>query len=190
MGIPVVTREYNPRACRNSKKPMRLPPHHEMRPDSPALHAEQLSFRNQTHKDPRFAWWNSTSPKNTVTRWGEHWCHLKNAKLIGVPQINSRWSTFPLHWIHSRLSLHIIYNKCLDILYNNPEIPLDTHLKSIGTSISVKQQDEKPGHPISYGDESWFPVFEWRGKPSFHKHLKRRFPLGICTWEGPCVLCF
>ena len=30
----------------------------------------------------------------------------------------------------------------------------DTHLKSIGTSISVKQQDEKPGHPISSGDES------------------------------------
>ena len=28
------------------------------------------------------------------------------------------------------------------------------HLKSIGTSISVKQQDEKPGHPISSGDES------------------------------------
>ena len=43
----------------------------------------------------------------------EHWCHLRNAKLIGVPQINSRWSTFPLHWIHSRLSFHIICNKCL-----------------------------------------------------------------------------
>ena len=26
-----------------------------------------------------------------------------------------------------------------------------THLKSIGTTISVKQQDEKPGHPISSG---------------------------------------
>ena len=76
---------------------------------------------------------------------------------------------------------------CLDILYNNPEIPWDTHLKSIGTSISVKQQDEKPGNPISSGDESWFPVFEWRRKPSFHKHLKRSFPLGICMWEGPCV---
>ena len=46
-----------------------------------------------------------------------------------------------------------------------PELPSDTHLKSIGTSISVKQQDEKPGHPISSGDESWFPVLEWRGKP-------------------------
>ena len=34
---------------------MRLPPLHEMRPDSPALHAEQLRFPNQTHKEPRFA---------------------------------------------------------------------------------------------------------------------------------------
>ena len=77
-----------------------------------------------------------------------------------------------------------------DILYNNPEIPWYTHLKSIGTSISVKQQYEKPWHPISSGDESWFPVFDWSGKPSFHKHLKRSFPLGIYMWEGPCVLCF
>ena len=123
-----------------------------------------------------------------MTRREEHWCHLRNAKLIGVPQINSRWSTFPLHWIHSRLWFHIIYNKCLDILYKNPEIPWDTHLKSIGTSVSVKQQDEKPGHPISSGDQSWFPVFERRGKQSFHKHLKRTFPLEICTWEGPCIM--
>ena len=128
-------------------------------------------------------------PKNTVTTREEHWCHLRNSKQIGVPQDNSRWSTFPLHWIHSHLAFHIIYNKWLDILYNNPEIPWDTHLNSIGTSISVKQQDERSGKPMSSGDESWFPVFDWRGKPSFHKHLKRSFPLGICMWKGPCVLC-
>ena len=43
---------------------------------------------------------------------------------------------------------------------------------------------------MSSVDESWFPGFEWRGKPSFHKHVKRSFPLGICMWVGPCVLCF
>ena len=80
--------------------------------------------------------------------------------------------------------------KWLDILYKNPEIPWDTHLKSIGTSISVKQEVERFGHPISSGDDSWFPAFDWRGKPSFQKHLKKRFPLGICMWEGPCVLFF
>ena len=104
--------------------------------------------------------------------------------------MNSRWSTFPLHWIHSHLAFHIIYNKWLGILYNNPEIPWDTHIKSIGTSFSVKQHNERSRHPKSFGDESWFPAFDWSGKPSFHKHLKRSFPLGICMWEGPCVLCF
>ena len=59
MGIPVATREYTPRACRNSRKSMRLPPHHEMRPDSPALYAEELCFPNQTYMEPRFAWLNS-----------------------------------------------------------------------------------------------------------------------------------
>ena len=129
-------------------------------------------------------------PRNTVKTREEYWCHLRNAKLIGVPQINSKWSTFHLHWINSHLAFHIIYNKWLDILYNNPEIPWDTHLKSIGTSISVKQEDERSRHPISSGDESWFPVFEWRGKQSFQKHLKSSFPLGICMWVGPCVLSF
>ena len=39
----------------NSRKPMRLPHRHEMRPDSPALCSEQLRFPNQTCKEPRFA---------------------------------------------------------------------------------------------------------------------------------------
>ena len=44
MGIPVVTREYTPRACRNSRKPMRLPPRNEMRPDSPACMKSSCVF--------------------------------------------------------------------------------------------------------------------------------------------------
>ena len=82
------------------------------------------------------------------------------------------------------------YKNWLDILYSYPEIPWDTHLKNIGTSISVKQQDESSIHPISSGNESWFPDFEWRCEPIFHKELKRSFPSGICMWEGPYVLCF
>ena len=82
MGIPVVTREYTTGSCRNSRKHMRLHPRHEMRPDSPTLHAEQLCFPNQTHKEPRFAWLNSReSPtrlsqdkKNTdVTSGMQNW---------------------------------------------------------------------------------------------------------------------
>ena len=35
----------------------------------------------------------------------------------------------------------------------------------------------------------WFPVFNWRCKPTFHKHLKRSLPSEIGMWEGLCVLC-
>ena len=44
-------------------------------------------------------------------------------------------------------------------------------------------------YPISSGDESWFPVFEWRAKPAFHKYLKRRLPSAISIWERPWVFC-
>ena len=55
MAIPAVTREYSPGSCHNSRKPMRPPPSCEMRPDSPALGAEQFRVPNQTWKEPRFA---------------------------------------------------------------------------------------------------------------------------------------
>ena len=50
MAIPAVTREYTPGSCRNSRKPMRCPPHCEMRPDSPALGAEKFPVSNETHR--------------------------------------------------------------------------------------------------------------------------------------------
>ena len=40
------------------------------------------------------------------------------------------------------------------IYINDKEFLGYTHLKSKETTISIKQQDEKPGHPISSGDES------------------------------------
>ena len=35
----------------------------------------------------------------------------------------------------------------------------------------------------------WFPVIDWRGKPTFHKHLKRSLSSEIGMWEGLCVFC-
>ena len=35
----------------------------------------------------------------------------------------------------------------------------------------------------------WFPVFDWRGKPTFHKHLQRSLPSEIGMREGLCVFC-
>ena len=40
-------------------------------------------------------------------------------------------------------------------------------------------------HPVSSGDESWFPVFDRRGKPTFHKHLNGSFHSGICIEKDP-----
>ena len=88
MVIPVVSREYNPGACRNSRKPMRLPPPHKMRPDSPALHVEQLRFPNQTHKEPRFdikgfLLWQKTQS-------------LSRGKIQYEPKIRAQSEIFPL----------------------------------------------------------------------------------------------
>ena len=35
----------------------------------------------------------------------------------------------------------------------------------------------------------WLPVFDLRGKLTFHKHLKRSLPSEISMWEGLCVFC-
>ena len=48
---------------------------------------------------------------------------------------------------------------------------------------------ESSMHSISSQDESWFPVFDWRGEPTFHQHLKWSFPSAIAMGEGPCVFC-
>ena len=55
MATPVVTRKYTRGSLRNSRKPMRLAPQREMRPDSAKFGAEQFLVPNQTHKEPRCA---------------------------------------------------------------------------------------------------------------------------------------
>ena len=55
MAIPTVTREYTPGSCRNSRNHMRHPPRQEMRPESPALGAEQFRVPNQTCKEAQCA---------------------------------------------------------------------------------------------------------------------------------------
>ena len=55
-------------SCRNSRKPMRRTRPCEMRPDSPAMCPEQLRFRYQTRKEPRFAWLNSRESQTTLSQ--------------------------------------------------------------------------------------------------------------------------
>ena len=47
--------------------------------------------------------------------------------------------------------------------------------------------EESCVHRISSGDESWFPVFNRRAKPAFHKRLKWSFPSGICIEKDPVI---
>ena len=41
--------------------------------------------------------------------------------------------------------------------------------------------------PHIISEWEWFPVFDWRGNPTFLKHLKRTLPSEIVMWEGLCV---
>ena len=52
MATPAIIREHTPGSRRNSRKTMRLAARGEMRPDSPALRAEQFLVPNQRGKEP------------------------------------------------------------------------------------------------------------------------------------------
>ena len=52
MATPAITGEHTRRSRRTSRKTMRVAARIEMRPDSPALHAEQFLGPNQTGKEP------------------------------------------------------------------------------------------------------------------------------------------
>ena len=96
MDIPAITREYTPGSFSNSRKPMRLSPLWDLRPDSPAFCPEQLRFPNQTRKEPRLDCLNSReSPttqsqdeKNTDATPGMQNCSL-------YPKSNSDDANFP-----------------------------------------------------------------------------------------------
>ena len=68
MAIPYVTGEYTPRACHNSRNPMSHPPRWELRPESPALDAEQFRVPNQTRKEPQFARLNIRESPRTLSQ--------------------------------------------------------------------------------------------------------------------------
>ena len=52
MATPAITGEHIPGSRRNSRKTMRLAARREIRPDSPAMRAEQFLVPNQTGKEP------------------------------------------------------------------------------------------------------------------------------------------
>ena len=66
--IIAVTREYTPGSCCNSRNPMRHPPCWELRPESPALGAEQFRVANQTRKEPQCSSWNNRESKRKLSQ--------------------------------------------------------------------------------------------------------------------------
>ena len=125
--------------------------------------------------------------KNTLTSLEWHWCHQRNVKLFGVSQINWRW----LPCIGSREILLSALNKTVGLSYfSNSRDPWDTCLKSRGTPILAQELEISSMDAIASREESLFPGLYWRGRPTFHKLLKRSFPSEICMWEGTCAFCF
>ena len=68
MAITAVTREYTPGSCCNSRNRMSHPPRRELRPESPALGAEQFRVPNQTRKEPQCASWNTRESSRPLSQ--------------------------------------------------------------------------------------------------------------------------
>ena len=80
MAILAVIQEYTPGYCRNSRNPMTHPPRREMKPESPALAAEQFRVPNQTRKEPQCARGTPESPQ-------DH-CHNMRGTLFSPQECN------------------------------------------------------------------------------------------------------
>ena len=115
------------------------------------------------------------------------------------------------HWCNSGMQNSLVYPKSTRDEVHFPfigsiAIPCSTEYSTSGLTslrklqifsetpawifISEHQLEESFMHHISCPDESWFPVFDWRGEPVFHMHLKWSFPSEIGRWEGLCAFCF
>ena len=85
MTIPAVTQEYTPGACRNWRKLSRLLPLPKMRPDSPALHAENSVFPIKYIRNLDFLDGTSENPQ-------EH-CHKTRRTLLSAQECKIDWCT-------------------------------------------------------------------------------------------------
>ena len=137
MPIPTITREYAPGACRNWRKLMRLILVPKIRPDSPALHAEEFLVPNQTHKEPPFPWWNSRESPGTLSQDKKNTAVTSGMQnRLVYPKSTQDEAHFP--WIvYIAISCSTSYTPSGLTSFRKIQIPWDTHLKSRRTSISV-----------------------------------------------------
>ena len=116
MAIPAVTLEYTPGSCRNSKNPMRDPPHQEMRLNSPAWCAEQSLVPNQTRKETRFSWWNNREPQEHCDKMRWTLMSLQECKIFQCTPTRLEMKPISPSCLHSYPMFHIIQYKWIDFL--------------------------------------------------------------------------
>ena len=133
---------------------MRLPPRREMRPKFPALHAEQLRFPNQTHKETRFAWLNSRESPTTLSQDEKNTDVTSGTQNRSVcPKSNWDEDNFPC--IGSiTIPRSASYRTSGLTPFRNLEIPWENRLKYRGSSISLEQLEKNSVQHISSGDEN------------------------------------
>ena len=189
MDIPAVTREYTPGSCRNARKPMRLSPRREMRPNYPALCPEQLRFPNQTRNESRFAWLKSRESPTTLSQ------DEKNTDVTpGMPNCSvypkSNWDEANFPFIGSIFIPRSTSYKtsCLTPFRN-----LETFPETTVSSIEDHQFQYSFLRNVTctpyHLRMRMIPVFDWRVMPIFHKHLNSSLPSEISMWEGLSVFC-
>ena len=122
-------------------------------------------------------YWNWCSYRLEMGVSGNLWIVVKDVKTLMYMMWNERrlW----IEWRGNVLHLELIWGRPIDFAFLRwHECSSLVVTVFLGMLFSSIREIEVPY------------VFDWKGKPSFNKHLKRSFPLGICMWEGPCVLCF
>ena len=105
MALPAITRDCIPGFHRNSRKTKKLPPCWEMRPDSPALHADQCLFPNQTGKEPWFSWRNYRETPEIPDMSRRTLMSPQECEIARCTQIKLKWRPVILHWLQSNARL-------------------------------------------------------------------------------------
>ena len=127
-------------------------------------------------------------PRNTVTKRDEHWCTSGMQNSSAYPK-------------STRDEAHYLF-------IGSIPIPCSKEYSISGLN-SLRKLQRFSGTPTSSLYEYSFQhsssnkvpcttdclkmradsVFDWRGDPVFHKHLKWSFPAAIVRWQGLCAFC-
>ena len=83
-----------------------------------------------------------------------------------------------LHHFQRKPTFPLELKRVLDMLYNTPEVSLDTRLHSKGTLSFPPQAKKSPVFPASSLDEGRLHCFIWKGMPTSPMDVERRM---VCT---------